>query len=375
VRILVVSGIWPPDVGGPASHAPAFAEFLAGHGHAVEVVTTAAATPESRDHPVRWVDRAAPKGLLHARVVRLVAARARAADVVYATSMSTRSAIATALARRPLVVRVAGDVAYERSRRLGLFTGDLVGFQGAGGARIEALRRARTAALGRAKAIVFPSEFLRSLAAGWGLDGVRLEVVPNPAPAAPPLESVAELREALGLAGPTLAFAGRLTAAKSLGVAFRALAELDRVTLLVVGDGEERLQLERLAGELGLDGRVRFLGAQPREQVLRVLRAADAAVLSSRRENFPHVLVEALAVGTPVVATAVGGVPEVVRDGENGLLVQAGDVTALAGAIRAVLEDDALHARLAAGARESVAGLGRDATYGRLEQLLLEARA
>ena len=72
--------------------------------------------------------------------------------------------------------------------------------------------------------------------------------------------------------------------------------------------------------------------------MLRILYAADAALLSSRWENFPHLVVEALAVGTPVIATAVGGVPEVVRDGENGLLVPAGDPDALAAAIRRLLD-------------------------------------
>jgi glycosyltransferase involved in cell wall biosynthesis len=96
-------------------------------------------------------------------------------------------------------------------------------------------------------------------------------------------------------------------------------------------------------------------------------------VLSSAWENLPHAAVEALAVGTPVVSTRVGGVPEVVRDGENGLLVPAGDVAALANAIRALLEDDALHDRLAAGAQPSVAAIGRDATYERLERFLEEA--
>jgi glycosyltransferase involved in cell wall biosynthesis len=372
VNVLVVSGIWPPDVGGPASHAPAFAHLLAAHGHRVEVVTTASAPPRPEEFPVRWVDRRMPKGILHARVVSLVARRARSADVVYATSMSTRSALAATLARRPLVVRVAGDVAYERTRRLGLFDGDLVAFQHAGGATLAVARRARSLALGRARTVVFPSAFLRDLAAGWGLHG-RLEVVPNPAPAETPTASPAELKRAFGVDGLLLAFAGRLTAAKSLDVALHALARLGDATLVVVGDGEERPALERLAGELGLESRVRFLGAQPRVDVLRALRAADVAVLSSRWENFPHVLVEALAVGTPVVATAVGGVGEIVADGENGLLVPSGDPDAFAAALARLFDDAELRDRLSATAARSVERFAPEQVYGRLEQVLVEA--
>ena len=107
--------------------------------------------------------------------------------------------------------------------------------------------------------------------------------------------------------------------------------------------------------------------------MLRILFAADAALLSSRWENFPHLVVEALAVGTPVIATAVGGVPEVVRDGENGLLVPAGDPDALAAAIRRVLTDDELRARLAASAAGSVAALSSERLLGEIEAELEQA--
>jgi glycosyltransferase involved in cell wall biosynthesis len=170
-------------------------------------------------------------------------------------------------------------------------------------------------------------------------------------------------------------FVGRLTEQKALPVALAAIAEVDGARLILVGDGPERASLERRVSELGLVDRVQFLGSLPREDALRYLAGARAALLSSAWENLPHAAVEALAVGTPVVSTNVGGVPEVVRDGENGLLVPPNDVAALAAALRAVLTDDDLRARLAAGAQPSVAAIGRDTIYERLERILLEAAA
>ena len=142
------------------------------------------------------------------------------------------------------------------------------------------------------------------------------------------------------------------------------------MTLLVAGEGDERAPLERRVAELGLDGRVRFLGAQPRERVLELFRAADASILSSSWENFPHTVVEALAVGTPVIATATGGVAEVVRDGENGLLVPSGDAAALADAVRRFVADEALRDRLRAGAEPSVAAYAPEIVFARLEETL-----
>jgi glycosyltransferase involved in cell wall biosynthesis len=230
------------------------------------------------------------------------------------------------------------------------------------------LKRLRTLALRRARRLVVPSRYLADIAAGWGLDRSRIEVLTNPAP--PPLDV-----EPLPLEPGTFVFVGRLTEQKALPVALAAIAEVPGSRLILVGDGPERASLERRVSELGIDGRVRFAGSLSRDEALRYLAGARAAVLSSAWENLPHAAVEALAVGTPVVSTNVGGVPEVVHDGENGLLVPPNDVAALTGALRAILTNDDLRSRLAAGAKPSVAAIGRDAIYERLERILLEAAA
>ena len=123
MRVVVVSGIWPPDVGGPASHAPALAAALIEAGHEVEVVTTADSAPATGPYPVRWVGRGRPAPLRHLAVVRHVVGAARRADRVYATTMIRRAALGAALARRPLVVKLVADEAYERERRSGRFGG------------------------------------------------------------------------------------------------------------------------------------------------------------------------------------------------------------------------------------------------------------
>jgi glycosyltransferase involved in cell wall biosynthesis len=356
VKVVVVSGIWPPDVGGPASHAPALAAALVEGGDAVEVVTTAEGPPEPRPYRVRWVLRRRAAPSRHLAVVRAVARAARGADRVYATSMVRRAALGAWFARRPLVVKLVSDEAFERAARSGRFGGTLDEFQGMrGGARVRFLRTTRNAALRRATRVVVPSAYLRDLALGWGVPAERLVVVPNPAPPLPALPGHDDARRRLGLNGFTLAAASRLTRQKALDDALAAIAEVEDVSLVVAGDGPERATLERRAADLGIAGRVRFAGPLSRDEVLTLYRAADAALLTSAWENLPHSVVEALAVGTPVVATAVGGVPEVVHDGENGLLVPSGDVGAIAEAIRRLAHDAGLRTALAAHAASSVA--------------------
>jgi len=372
VNVLIVSGIWPPDVGGPASHAPALADALLQGGHKVEVVTTADADPAPRPYRVHWVSRGTPAPLRHLAVVREVRRVARGADRVYATTMVRRAALGALLARRPLVVKLVADEAFERQRRSGRFEGTLEEFQRRrGGLRVRFLRFTRTAALRRARRVVVPSAYLREIALGWGLAPSRVIVVPNPAPDLPPLPSREEARAALGVHGFALGTAGRLTAQKALGDALEAVARIDRVSLLILGDGPERPRLERHAATLGISDRVRFLGAGTREDVVALFRAVDAGLLTSAWENLPHTLLEALAVGTPVVATAVGGIPEVVADGENGVLVPAGDIAAIAAAIDRLRTDDELRGALAGAAAASVEDLAEPRILRRIVEALV----
>ena len=164
-----------------------------------------------------------------------------------------------------------------------------------------------------------------------------------------------------------LVFAGRLTRQKAMHVAIDALAFVPDARLTVIGDGPDRGRLEQHARSAGLNGRVRFVGSLPRDEVLDALAGAEVAVLSSDWENFPHAAVESLSVGTPLVATAVGGVGEIVVDGVNGLLVPPGSPEAFGHALQRLLGSPELRARLSDGARASVAELRADHIYGRIE--------
>src|SRR5205823_5713868 len=113
---------------------------------------------------------------------------------------------------------------------------------------------------------------------------------------------------------------------------------------LFAGDGPLRPELEALARQLGIETRVRFLGI--RHDVPDLLQAADVFVLTSVSEAASLTLLEALAAGRPAVVTAVGGNPEIVRDGREGLLVGRGDVRGVAEAVLKILDDPGLAARL-----------------------------
>lgn len=184
------------------------------------------------------------------------------------------------------------------------------------------------------------SETVADTVAAMGVPRDRITTIPNGVD----VERFAHARPALGEAdngaAPRIGSVGCLAARKDYGTLLEALAMLERrghtFRVDLVGDGPDRDALESRARELGLADRVHFLGE--RTDVERLLPAMDVFVLSSREEGIPNALLEAMAAARPAVATAVGGTPEVIEDGESGWLVPAQTPSALADALEDVLQ-------------------------------------
>jgi glycosyltransferase involved in cell wall biosynthesis len=217
-------------------------------------------------------------------------------------------------------------------------TEHIVGHSHSDGQR--ALKRAE---LGRADAVTAVcGAVVEQLVRDYGVSRDRVRVVPNGADlpdAAAEAEPARAWRERFGasLVRPLWAVVGRLEEQKGHAVLLEALARVRarglEFTLAVAGEGSRRADLEAQAARLGLEGRVAFLGAL--DDAGPLLAAADAVVLPSLWEGLPLVLLEAMVRDRPVVASAVGGVPEVIDDGENGVLVPPGEPDPLAEALEA----------------------------------------
>jgi glycosyltransferase involved in cell wall biosynthesis len=188
-----------------------------------------------------------------------------------------------------------------------------------------------------------------------------------------PLTPDTDLRSELGLTPetPLVGTAVVFRPQKALEVLLEAHAWLLRsmpdVHLAIAGDGQTRAEVERRARELSLDGRVHFLGE--RDDVDAILRSLDVAALSSDFEGSPLFVLECMANGTPIVATAVGGLPQMVLDGETGVLVPPRDPEALAGAIGRLLVDPERRAMLAAAAANRLSEFRIEAVARRFADL------
>lgn len=212
------------------------------------------------------------------------------------------------------------------------------GFTG-GGWKNRLYEGLQNRAFRRFDAVVCVSAAQLATLARKGIDASRLRLIPN-AWSGPEPVSRAEARAVLGLSDeqPWVGWVGRLTREKGADVLVESLPGLARLRLgiSIIGDGPERDRLQRRAAELNVDSMVRWHGGIP--EAGRLLSAFDVFVLSSRTEGSPIVLLEAMAAGVPIVATSVGGVPDMVSPAEA-ILVPPEDPLALAAAVRQSLAE------------------------------------
>lgn len=285
--------------------------------------TVAALTPGPHGDELGVPDLGtSPYALATLRALRRAAHDARSV-VAHGSKTLPATAVALAGARRPFVYRSIGDP---------------MAWSGSG------LRRVRTAQLLRraARVVAIWPGAADTLATVHGVPRTKLSVIPNGVPAerCPFADDAAQAAARSTFSLPAgervVTYVGALSAEKQVATAIDAVGRLDDVHLLVVGSGPERPALGARASAAA-PGRVRFTGALDGPQ--EALAASDVVILPSRTEGMPGVLIEAGLTGRAAVASDVGGVAEIVRHGETGMLAPPGDIPAFVAALRTVLDD------------------------------------
>ena len=368
MRILMVSWEYPPLIyGGLGRHVHGLAEALAADGHDVTVISQAmpgvAGEDEAGGARIIRAEANAPSDDFAAWVSALNHAQiARAAellndwrpDVVHAHDWLAAEA-GTTLAWRfgcPLVATIHATEA-------GLWNGWLT-------TPLSLARHDTEAWLvhSAARTIVCSAAMKAEVSNAFGVDPAELTEVPN-AVDPPAWQSTPDQRHAMRVrmsiadGDPLVVLAGRIEWEKGGDVAVRALPHIRHrhggTQLVLAGSGSQRSSLTELATEHDVAGAVHFAGHLDEGELAALLGAADVALVPSSYEPFGMVALEASASGTPVIAGAAGGLPEVVASGETGLLVPPRDPAALADAVVQLLEDPGYGTRLVEAAQREIA--------------------
>jgi glycosyltransferase involved in cell wall biosynthesis len=367
---------------------PKIAGELIARGHSVAVVGGAPPefTPDQAPpapYPVHRVSRGLPFARRLLVALQTLLRAGRDADIFYVQGLAGPEMVAVLVARllrKPVALKIVGDNAWEYAIRMELTRDGIDEFQGCHyPPKLRAIRALVHGYARLATRLIVPSEYLKGIVAGWGVAPHRVRVIRNAltapiATAEDRIEARSWLRETLGIAGPLVVTSCRLYPWKNLDFLIRLVPQFPSdTTLLVVGGGPEHQRLLHEIARLGLDRRVRITGNVSHQDVQRYLRGADIFVLNTRYEGLSHVMLEAMAAGTPVVASRVGGNPEVIDDGRNGILVPLDDGAAIVHSIERLLACPDEATRLSAAARQDVRRFSWQELVDVTERTLLEA--
>lgn len=358
-NILIATGIYPPDIGGPATMLEALAGALRGSGFSVRVLTYA--DNDKSDGEIIRVSRRGNPLFRHLKYFFKMRQLSRASDLVYVTDTYSVGYFAYLLKRwtgKKYLVRFAGDSAWETAVGRGWTSDYITDFQSKTyGRRIEKMKARRKKILAGADGVIAVSEFMSGLARMIGADKDKIRVIYNsidflkssPAP---------DIKKRLGADAKLIITACRLTVWKGVDGIIKIMPELrqkiDNLYFAVLGDGPELTNLKQLAGETGVKDRVLFLGRVSSESVINYFRQADLFILNTNYEGLSHTLLEAMAAGLPVITTNVGGNPEVIEDGRDGVLVGYNNAEELLAAAEKILADESFRVALVSGAKEKL---------------------
>lgn len=353
------AGIFPPDIGGPATYAANLASAFFHRGHEVQVVTYTDQGKSFSKHPFKVIRiyRSTSKILHYLKYFLAVLFNGWNADIIYAqdpVSSGYPAHFAAILLRKPFLLKITGDYSWEQARGRGRTQALIDDFQNLPSYPdgIGLIRSIQISVAKYAGRIITPSHYLKRLVAGWGIAEEKIEVVHNAVPLAQTIGRK-QAREALGIPHDKFlaVSAGRDVPWKGFGLIRNLASEL---------------------AALHADMQFEILHDLEHAKLLQYMAAADVFVLNTGYEGFPHIIWEAMALGTPVVTTNVCGNPEIVNNCVNGILVPYNDREAFRNAILQLYKDIEFRKKLGEKAREIGTVYTLENMVNKTEEILLQ---
>ncbi len=351
MKVLIATGLYPPDIGGPATYSKFLADKLPEHGYRTVVV------------PFGKVRRWWPV-VRHIVYFFLLMKYGKDADVLYAqdtVSVGIPAACANVFLRKKFLVRVPGDQVWEQGvHRFGV-TGSLEEFpyfSWKWHPYLWVMRVLQQSVVRHADALVVPSKYMEGVVGKWPVPHKKIIHIYNGVEELGDTGNKPVLRGLLKFQGKLLISIGRLVSWKGFSALIRLLPSLKKefpdLKLMIVGGGTLLESLEKEAADLGLQDDVIFTGELERDVLMRYIRIADVFILNSRYEGLSHQLLEVMAVGVPVIASNVGGNPEVIEHERSGYLVAPDSREDIVLYASALLRDANLRGKIVASAKRKV---------------------
>ena len=353
MRILITSSIFPPEIGGPATYAYEFSKRVSELGHEVSVVTLADAPPDKVPGvKVSWVKRSQSTSLARGSMFFAeIMKKAKACDLIYSqnpAAVGFPSVLVGKILQKPVVVKYVGDTAWEKAFREGKTKKFLEDFLKRPDANAGIIKIQKYV-LRNATKIITPSNYLKGvLMEFYKVPEERIFVISNAV-------SVGKIQIKKSR-NPTILTVARIVPWKGIQDVIDLMPDFlekkPKLEYWIVGTGPYEEDLQKKARDMGLRESIKFFGSLSHEKTMKKIASAHIFVLNTLYEGMSHVLLEAMAMETPIVATGVCGNPELIEDGKNGFLVKPGDKKALKTAVEKLLLDKKLSESFARASKE-----------------------
>jgi glycosyltransferase involved in cell wall biosynthesis len=367
-RILLATGIFPPDIGGPAAMLEALALGFARYGYAVTIITYSDMQTESNaaDNVFKLIRILRRTRFHYLEYFFKLCLSSFKSDLIYVTETYSVGFFVCFLKKffhKKYILRFVGDSAWESSMQNGWIKDDPKEFiVKKYSAEIERLKERRKMILLNADRVIVVSDFLKSLAISIGVSPEKITLIYNSVDfikISGEIEKKSVLIKKLFPADAKLLLTVcRLVKWKGIDSLVRVFSGLlgqgKDIYLLIAGDGPERENLFNLVEKLKISQRVKFLGAISKNDVFSYMLSADLFILNSQYEGFSHTLLEAMSCGLPIIASRVGGNPELIENEKTGLLFTYNSQEEIEKCISRIFSDRILAENFARNSKEKI---------------------
>ena len=319
MNILITAGIFPPDIGGPASFVPKISNFLIENGHNVKIICLAEVEnnhtednldviriKRSNSLPIRWV-----------KTIYQIVKNGKKSDLIFVNGLGIESTIANLLLKKQLIRKIVGDPVWERAYNQKKTTESFDEFQNNKHSfLIEVQKLLRNWSINSAEIVITPSDHLKSFVSGLGFSNKILKINNG--------VDITDIKKTnIHKADVNLLIISRLVVQKNINIVIEAIGLLDNknLKLSIIGEGSEFSKLEGVISDLNLQNRVQLLGKIDNNRISQFLLTADIFIQASDYEGLPHSVLEAINYEVPILSTEVGGCKDLLNDGERGFII------------------------------------------------------
>lgn len=328
-KICIMTGIYPPDIGGPATYCFKLKNSLEKLGFQVLIITYKDFNyKDETDTNIIRIERKYSLPLKLLRTILISIFKISKYSIIYAQDPILTAIPAVFLSvifHKKLIFKIVGDQAWETSRRYKWVDDDINQFQIKHYSfKIRVLKHLQRFLCKFPSKIIVPSNYLRNLVSSWGVNRKKIYVIRNSIE----IKKSSELKKGVyninrELNDIFLLMVGRLENWKRFDLIIKTLPNLEnKIKFIIVGEGPEEKNLKQLARDLNVSNRTIFLGKLAHEDLLNLYKEIDILILLSEYEGHSHVLIEGLMKKKNIIATKIGGNPELIRNGKNGILIR-----------------------------------------------------